>query len=555
MAKKHSTGALSEERKNIQNDRYKEGHKYDYLIVGTGSAALTVGALLANAGYKICMLEAHDIPGGYLQNFEMGGYTFCSQVHYIWGCAPGGRIYEFLKHIGLEEDITFELFDPEGYDHAVLPDGHRIKIPYGYEKLVENIAELYPDQREKVTAFCDFLTTLKSEMAYLPESQNVGLWSLFNGFKMMNIIRYRNATLQDIFNKFGLSKEAQLILCADAGDFMLPPNQLSIFMYIGLFGGYNTGTYYPTKHFKYYVDRLIQFITGHEGCHVYYETQVTEIHSDGDYITGVTTQDGKQFTAEKVICNMDPQTAAHMIGWEKFSNKEQKQLSYEYSESGVVIYLGLKDIDLRKYGFGSYNIWHMEGWDMNQMWQEMGEGNFDNPWVFLSTATLHTDQPGVTPGPNDHILELASFTKYHPFKEAQDRSYTEYRQRKTAISDRMMQILEEKYIPDIKNHIEVKVVGTNVTSEDFNMAPMGNAYGSSMTPGNVNLNRLKAHTPFKNLWWCNASSGFAGVYGTVLTGINLYMDLTGDRFYDHKTAPTDDQMLKDLYERIKSAAT
>ena len=41
--------------------------------------------------------------------------------------------------------------------------------------------------------------------------------------------------------------------------------------YSALFGGYNQGAYYPTKHYKYYVERLISFITGHQGCHVYYE--------------------------------------------------------------------------------------------------------------------------------------------------------------------------------------------------------------------------------------------------------------------------------------------
>ena len=82
--------------------------------MGTGMSALTVGALLANSGKKICMVEAHDHPGGMAHSFTMGDYTFCAQVHYIWGCAPGGRIYEFLNRIGLEKDITFELFDTNG---------------------------------------------------------------------------------------------------------------------------------------------------------------------------------------------------------------------------------------------------------------------------------------------------------------------------------------------------------------------------------------------------------------------------------------------------------
>ena len=83
--KKHSTGALTKEQIEKQNTLYKEKHEYDYIIIGSGNSALTVGSLLAKAGKKICMLEAHDIPGGYAHTFKRGEYSFCAQIHYIWG--------------------------------------------------------------------------------------------------------------------------------------------------------------------------------------------------------------------------------------------------------------------------------------------------------------------------------------------------------------------------------------------------------------------------------------------------------------------------------------
>jgi phytoene dehydrogenase-like protein len=90
--KKSSTSALIKEQHAAQDARYAQGHSYDYVIIGTGSSALTVGSLLAHKGYKVCLLEAHDIPGGYAQTFHTGEYHFCGQVHYIWGCAPGGNV-------------------------------------------------------------------------------------------------------------------------------------------------------------------------------------------------------------------------------------------------------------------------------------------------------------------------------------------------------------------------------------------------------------------------------------------------------------------------------
>ncbi|PIQ76243.1 hypothetical protein COU78_04760 [Candidatus Peregrinibacteria bacterium CG10_big_fil_rev_8_21_14_0_10_49_24] len=551
MVKKFSTNALKSKQLEEQDSRYAENHEYDYIIIGTGNAALTVGALLANAGKKICMLEAHDTPGGYAHTFHMGDFHFCAQVHYIWGAGPGGRVHAFLKKIGLEKDITFELMGPEGYDLMSLPDGKKVFIPYGWDKLSENIEKEYPGQKQAVDTFTNLLSKMRTEFNRIPDKK-LTLWDyMTKWYRVRTLLRYRNKTVQDVFDECGLSKESQLILIANAGDLMEPPESLSIFAYAGLFGGYNTGSYYPTKHFKYYIGRIADFITEHEGCHIYYETEVSKIHTDGNTVRSVETKDGKTFTAPNYICNMDPQKASHMIGWDKFPKEDRKKLSYEYSPAGIVVYLGLKDdIDLRDFGFGSYNIWHNEQWDMNTMWKEMSECNFDNPWIFMSTPTLHTNDESNSPK-GHQILEIASYTEYQPLKEAQEKGYADYDRLKDKIAGRMIEIVEERFIPNLRNHITVKVVGSSVTNEDFCLSPFGNAYGSRLTPSYYTTDRLKADTPFTNLHWCNASSGWAGIYGTVLTGSGLYSKLTGDKFYDPTTAPTDDEMIAEVQTRLK----
>lgn len=125
-------------------------------------------------------------------------------------------------------------------------------------------------------------------------------------------------------------------------------------------------------------------------------------------------------------------------------------------------------------------------------------------------------------------MEIAAYCGYDNFKSRQERSYEEYMKFKNKIADKMIELVIKHHIPDLADHIAVKVVGTPTTHEDFCMAVRGNSYGSRMTPNQVGLNRLKAETPFNNLHWCNASSGFAGIVGTVSTGVHLYENLTKD---------------------------
>jgi phytoene dehydrogenase-like protein len=109
------------EEKAKQDLRYESNPRYDTVIIGTGMAALTVGALLAESGQRVCMLEAHDLPGGYVHTFSYGDFAFCAQIHYIWGCGQGDPVWRFLEKLKLSDDIAFDALDPDGYDHVILP--------------------------------------------------------------------------------------------------------------------------------------------------------------------------------------------------------------------------------------------------------------------------------------------------------------------------------------------------------------------------------------------------------------------------------------------------
>ena len=553
--KKSSTGALTKEQHEIQDQRYAEGHEYDYVIIGSGHSALVVGSLLAKAGNKICILEAHDVPGGYAHTFKAGDYSFCAQIHYTWSCGPGAKMYQFLEKLGLERKLTWNLYDSDGYDQMVMPDGQRVKIPYGWDRLAENIDAAYPGQKEKVVKFTGIMARLREEMRYFPEKK-IHWWELpLKARKLRCLLKYRTRTLQEVFNECGLSPEAQAVLIANSGDLAEPPERLSVFCYAGLFGGYNTGAYYPTKHFQGYIGGLADFIKS-QGGQMYFETEVTKVNTEADRVIGVETKNGRTFTAKKgFICNMDPQAAAkRLIGWNKFPPREQKKLDYEYSLTGLMIYLGLDDkIDLRDHGFGNFNIWHLEQWDMNKMWREQKEMNFARPWFFMSTPTLHTEEPGMAP-PGCQILEIASFMGYEPFRAVQRKSYGEYMKLKIKLADRLLDLVEERYLPDLRQHIVVKQIGSPTTNEDFCLAPKGNAYGSAMTPAQVGLSRLKARTPWPNFWWCNASSGYAGIAGTLHTGLQLYMDLSGDYFIDSQKLATDDELIAALPKQLEPRA-
>lgn len=545
----HSTGALGRDARAAQDARYRAGHVYDVLVLGTGMAALTAAALLARSGRRVCMLEQHDVPGGYVHTFRMGAYRFCAQVHYIWGCGPGERVHALLERLGLSREVSFELFDRAGYDHVVMPDGKRIPLPYGWDNVARAVDRAYPGQYEPVRRFTRVLERLHREVATFPDP--LRWWHWLSAYRYLGLVRYRNATVGQVLEECGVSREARAVLCANTGNFMCPPERLSILAYNGLMSGYDRGAYYPTAHFAGFVDRLARTVTDQPGSHIYYETRVAGIETDGDRVTCVTTACGKRFTAPLVLCGMDPQAASHLIGREKFPREALPALSYEYSLSAVTIYLGLKGIDLREHGFGKYNVWYLDQWDVDRIWREALAGDWSHPWMFMSTPTLHTGDGSNAP-PGGQVLELATGADYGMFRALKDRDVRAYLELKNRVRDRLLDLAEERFIPHLREHIAVHVAGSPTTNEDYCGAPRGHAYAQALTPENMGLGRLRAATPWTNFWWCNAASGYPGVNGTIGTGMQLYMQLTGDRFHDLARVPPTADLHRHLQVRVEA---
>lgn len=488
-------------------------------------AGLTIASLLAAAGRRVAVLEAHDTPGGYAHTFRMGKYRFCAQVHYIFGCGEGEPIHRLLTRLGLEETITFERLNPEGFDQIVVA-GERHRIPTGFSKFRDRLIHRYPDAARPLHKYFRIIRSLREELAALPSP--IGLKDIATApFRFPNILRYRTWTLQRLYESLDMPPRVQAILAGQSGDYLLPPNEVSLLLHVALVSNYDRGAYYPTNHFSSLVEALANAVKQAPGSAVFLNTTVTEIETNGTRVQGVRTSDGKRFTARRYISNADPtQTLALATGID-VPHREKRRFTYEYSSSNFTLYLGVRDLDLREYGFGNHNVWHYPHEDINAMYQVQGKANdLSNPWLFLSTPTLHSGRPGLAPE-GHQILEVATSCSYEYFSELKRKDRKAYTRAKVQTRDRILSIIEKNYVPNLRNHLAMKVAGTPTTNEFYVRAPRGNAYGSNLTPANM-FPRVSNQSPLANLWMVNASAGYPSVGGTVGAGIRLYEQLEGD---------------------------
>jgi phytoene dehydrogenase-like protein len=513
--------------------------KTDYLIVGSGLSALVFGSLMAKSGKKVQILEAHEHPGGFGHTFAIASgrrsanankYKFNAQLHYVWDCGEGHTVNRVLKQLNLDQTVTFERYDPDGFDHMRMP-GYSLDIPSSSQELIRRLSDIFPQDSESIRQF--ILEVQKTSAGIKKLSPPVNPVELCKHFgEVACAVMYLQSTLQDVFDKFKLPQAAQTLLALQWPDFLLPPNQVSFYAWVILFTGYQQGAFYPTQHFEYVINSLVKIIEENNGK-VLLNQEVTHFQLTNKTITGVQTIDRithqtREFIGETIICNIDPQKAAQMIGLKNFSKTVRSKLNYDYSPSNYMAYCVVKDIDLRDYGFGKWNTFHTGHQDLNTAFYQMYENHdFSNPSFAITTPTLMTENQRDCPE-GHQIIEFLTVANYDYFKKLQETDKKAYRAKKAEILDFILDVVEKNYIPNIRKHLVLKMTGSPTTNERFCWCPKGNSYGSNLTPHNMGIARLNHNTSLKNFYFCNASSGYPGFAPTFWTGASLYQRLSGD---------------------------
>jgi len=506
---------------------------YDYVIIGAGMGGLTVGSLLANAGARVAVVEAHEYPGGCCHTFPMGDYKFCAAVHYIFSCGEGEPVYNLLRKLGLHETITFERLDPEGYDHFSCPSANlRFRIPNGLGKWCERLCDRFPGEAQQIRKFFAVVQALSVQLRRLPDHLTP-IEVVKAVAHVPHVLRYRKHTLQQLFDKLELSPPVRAILSTQLGDVGLPPQQVSLLIYCALISSYSAGAYYPTEHFSSFVDAIARVVSDAPGCDILYEAPVTAARVDNGRVTAVVTEDGRELRADRFICNADPQWFVSMVGREHFGPSFLRKVDYDYSASSFSVYLGVKGIDLRDHGFGNWNMWHYPSLDINAAYAAQHDrDDLSDPWLFMSTPTLCSPAATTRHTPEgEQILELITTCGFEPFEHRRNRSERGrrvYTKRKVEIRDRMIDSVEANYVPNLREHLSIRVAGTPTTNKRYLWAPLGNIYGSALTPANVDAGRLKSRSSIENLFFTGASAAFPSIGGTVSGGESLYTELTGD---------------------------
>ena len=495
--------------------------EFDNIIIGSGAGGLAAAICLARAGQTVLVLEQHDVPGGWCHSFYLNGHRFSPGVHYIGGLGAGQSTSALYGGLGIANDLVFFRMNPAGYEHCWI-GSERIDIPADFEKLYESLSARFPNEKKGLRKYLTITRNVSTQLTLIPEMK--GFWShLTIPWKTRHLGKYGLFSLKRVLDwhiKDPLLKKVLTVQCGDHG---LPPGKASFPFHCAVTDHYSNGGFYPKGGGGAIVKAMTSAVKKHGG-EIRTGQSVKNILLEGTEkkrAVGVELKNGDRIYAKRIISNADPsKTYLDLIGESNISRKLSDQLNKtKYSCSCLMLFLTV-DMDLRKAGLDSGNIWVMADNDPDEAFKDQLRIDIDSgeefPSLFISCTTIK--DPTSFDG-RYHTLEVVTFVNHQSFDKFKDnRQSPEYASYKERLTEKLITSLE-KVLPGVGSKIVQKELGTPMTNMFYINSTDGNVYGTEKSFWQIGAFAFKSKSEIENLYLCGASILSNGVAGATYSGV------------------------------------
>ncbi|MDO6516954.1 phytoene desaturase family protein [Zobellia uliginosa] len=499
-------------------------HTYDSIIIGSGAGGLATAICLARAGKKVVVLEQHDVPGGWCHSFYLNGHRFTPGVHYVGLMAEGEATNDLYRGLGIANELVFFKMNPDAYEHVRIGE-ERFDFPANLDLLIKRLSTRFPKEKKQIYNYLHLTRKVSEELYSLPYFK--GVWQkLTIPFKTKHFGKYGMFSVRRVIGWHIKNPLLRNILNIQCGDHGVQPKKVPFVMHSALMYHYFQGGYYPMGGGGALIKAMTNTLKKHGG-ELRTSTAVKKIILEGSKrkkAVGVRLENGQELYADTIVSNADVGiTYNDLVGRENLSAKFQKKLTNtKYSSTSLMLFL-IVDMDLRKAGLDSGNIWMMPNKDTDDFYDSMLDSDISKghafEGMFISCTTLK--DPSSFDGKHHSIeaITLVDFKAFEKFKnEGLERSQA-YLDFKELLMQKMINGLE-KAIPGISKHIVQKDLGTPLTNKYYVNTTDGNIYGTEKSLKHIGPFAYKAKSEIENLYLCGASILSHGVAGVSHSGVD-----------------------------------
>ncbi len=492
-----------------------EAEAFDAVIVGSGLGGLACGTILAQEGYKVCIIEKNKQIGGNLQTFVRDNVVFDSGVHYVGGLDKGQNLYQLFRYLGIMDKLKLRKLDEDGFD-AIAFEGDPVVYKYaqGYENFIRVLSEQFPGEEEGLRRYCDGIRAV---------CQRFPLYNLRKGDYLEKIGALETDT-QAFIRSVTNNPKLQSVLAGTSLLYAGEPDKTPLYVHALVVNSYIESSWRFVDGGSQIARLLSRQIVAAGGRIVNF-TEIKKLVESGGRIEYAESATGERFYGKLFVSNVHPAKTMEMTGSDRIKKAFRTRLkSLENSVSVFYVNVVMKEKSFR---YINHNYYYFS---VEDTWQIIDYTADTWPRAYALYCSASSKDKEYSEG-----VTLMTYMRFEDVEAWSDTVNTvvnasdrgeKYEAFKREKAEKLFDLVEKDF-PGFKAAIRSHYSATPLTVRDYIGTDDGSLYGIVKDYREPMRTFISPRTKIPNLFLTGQNLNLHGVLGVTVNAIMTCSEILG----------------------------